>query len=49
MMEVSLTRFGAREADRIEKANEKTERLLDCLSEEERARLSELLDKLLAK
>jgi DNA-binding MarR family transcriptional regulator len=47
MMEVSLTCLGARVADKIEKANESTESLFVCLGEEDRARLSEILDKLL--
>lgn len=44
--EVSLTKAGAKEAERIERGRAKTEGLFDCLSAEDREKLSDILDRL---
>lgn len=44
--EVSLTKAGAKEAERIERGRARAESLFDCLPDEDREKLSDILDRL---
>ncbi len=44
--EVGLTKAGAKEAEKIERGRAKTESLFDCLTAEDREKLSDILDRL---
>lgn len=46
---VSLTRAGAKEAEKVERSRAEAESLFDCLPDEDREKLSDILDRLLVK
>lgn len=46
---VILTKAGAKEAGKIERSRAKAESLFDCLPDEDREKLSDILDRLLSK
>lgn len=47
--EVSLTKSGAKEAEKIERGCAKAESMFDCLPDEDREKLSDILDRLSAR